>query len=284
MSTLKKLVIWLFVIMIISFSTSAYFFNKYGVISTNPDFSTFVDTLEESNSNYLVTKEIDYTNIDHISLSTISEHVIIEQSSETSVGTISLSGYSSDNAVEFDIETNNNKIDIGLDYKNSVNHNLTLKLVLPNKFFESMELNTTSGDSNITIVNCNIFEYNTVSGDINSSILYAKEIELNSTSGDFKLSSVSGDLSINTSSGNVVSYYELLENNLDIITASGNVRLSFGTPVNFELDFKSVSGDYDIAFPIKIKKNSSEHNLNATSGNAKNKIDVTTISGDLRIH
>jgi len=283
MSTLKKLVLWLFIIMIIAFTVSGYFFNRYGVLSENTTWNDVFSNMEEQTPNFLQTQEFDMTDVEYISINSISEDVIIQQSDEVKKATVTLSGYASDKAVDLDIKKTSDKIDIKVEHDGLFTNKLTLKIIMPSSQLESITINTTSGDCDADIYQCDLFEFKTVSGDLNSSSLYADTIKLNSTSGDIRLSSTNANLIVRTTSGDLETYYENFNNSIDIKTVSGDVRLSFETPVDFDLDFKTTSGDHDINTPVKISS-SGDHGIKAISGDGSNPITVNSTSGDLRIH
>ena len=56
-----------------------------------------------------------------------------------------------------------------------------------------------------------------------------------------------------------------------------------GRNAQFKLYFKSTSGDYNGDFPITIKNINKKNNVVGIVGSEKNKIEATTVSGDLKI-
>lgn len=131
-------------------------------------------------------------------------------------------------------------------------------------------------------------EFFTRNGDFSAENLQLQHLTIKSISGEVHLSRASiKDLEIETTSGDVHSFGSKVSN-LKTKTISGDVEFENTLPLNIEA--RSVSGSFDLRLQ---KKNSAQFFLKSVSGNitnelgseksAKNKIEITTLSGDIRI-
>ncbi len=122
-------------------------------------------------------------------------------------------------------------------------------------------------------------------------------IEVTGAHGDVSASSVSGDITLdrlhatsvraNTVSGDIdVGVDELTGNgDFNFHSVSGDIHLTVPRAFGAELSMSTVSGDIESDFPITIGGNSrmSRRSVNARIGSGGRRLDVSTVSGDLKI-
>ena len=72
---------------------------------------------------------------------------------------------------------------------------------------------------------------------------------------------------------------------LNIKTTSGNTQISLAEDAGFGLGFETVSGDYQFDIPVQLTGTGVKRRLGGVTGSSKpgNRIEVRTVSGDLRI-
>ena len=285
MSTLNKLVTWLIVIMIASFAISGFFFNRYGLHFKGVNIDEVFTQIEHLEERTIHEEDIDMSSIKKITIETTSANIELDQKTQDASGMVILSGTAPEGAVRLDIDASEDELTIKVvreDGLLSIKH-LQLSVTLPDTINPDITIDTVSGDAQADIIQSQQFEYNSISGDLESESLKAKDIKLDTKSGDVHLSSVVGDFELNTTSGDLYVFYENFANDVKVESVSGDIRLSFAEPIDFDLDFKTTSGDSDIGVPVKIKK-SEDREFQATAGDGGNKIEISTVSGDLRIH
>ncbi len=124
-----------------------------------------------------------------------------------------------------------------------------------------------SGDIDITGAHGDI-DVNSVSGDVHMSHLHANGISARSVSGDVQ-----------------VGVDELSEHgDLEFTTVSGDVTLDLPKALNADLSMTTVSGDIDSDFPLTLGNGRmSRRGVNARIGSGGRRLDVRTVSGDLRL-
>ncbi|MFI5227828.1 MAG: DUF4097 family beta strand repeat-containing protein [Gemmatimonadales bacterium] len=122
------------------------------------------------------------------------------------------------------------------------------------------------------------------------------DIEINGAHGDVEASSVSGDvhmthlhaagITAHSVSGDIdVSADELADRgDLHFNTVSGDVTLNLPAGLDADLSMSTVSGDIDSDFPLTLGNGRvSRRGMNARIGKGGRRLDVRTVSGDLRL-
>lgn len=130
---------------------------------------------------------------------------------------------------------------------------------------QKLSVSSVSGDIRVESLNAP-FRFNTTSG----------EIIVESGAGSGKASSVSGDIRL--------SLTDALNGSLSLNTTSGDIWLTLPEASSFYLDFDSTSGDCSTFFDDRLSFNKRGNQANGEyGGNSKNKLNVSTTSGNLRI-
>ncbi|HVX41411.1 MAG TPA: DUF4097 family beta strand repeat-containing protein [Gemmatimonadaceae bacterium] len=107
-----------------------------------------------------------------------------------------------------------------------------------------------------------------VSGDVRMSHLRASSLDASSVSGD-----VTASLDALTGRGD-----------LRFQTVSGDVTLNVPSPFNADLSMQTVSGDVDSDFPLTLQGgHMSRRRVEARIGNGGRRLDLQTVSGDVKI-
>src|SRR5258705_6150553 len=100
------------------------------------------------------------------------------------------------------------------------------------------------------------------------------EVEIQGAARDVRSRAASGRVSVQGSPG-ADSYWELK-------TASGTVQLSVPASANFHLSAEAVSGEIRTDIPIVIEEQG-KHSLRAHMGSVGGRVDVHTVSGEIRL-
>jgi len=100
------------------------------------------------------------------------------------------------------------------------------------------------------------------------------EVEIQGAAKDVKSRAASGRVSVQGNPG-ADSYWELK-------TASGTVQLSVPASANFHLSAEAVSGEIRTDIPIVIEEQG-KHSLRAHMGSGGGRVDVHTVSGEIRV-
>ena len=108
-------------------------------------------------------------------------------------------------------------------------------------------------------------------------------VEADTASGAVEIQGASNDVKAHAASGRVAvkgnpganSYWELK-------TVSGSVQLNVPAAANFHLSAQAVSGEIRTDIPIMIEEQG-KHSLRARMGNGGARVDVQTVSGEIRV-
>lgn len=153
-------------------------------------------------------------------------------------------------------------------------HNVSGETLAQNSGFETLRLESTSGDINTSGVTAGTVNGSSVSGnmDLKGSL---GSVDTSTTSGEifassdrltyFKGNSVSGDIRVES---------DTCPKNAEFNTTSGGARLIIPENSGFTATFSSVSGDLHCGFPVITNGNDSVYK----DGSAK--IRMSTVSGD----
>jgi len=182
-----------------------------------------------------------------------------------------------ENTISFN-ETSNKKVN-----ENSSMYYYVEGDTLHIKFSKSGKFNFSNLNKTLTIEVPDTIILDTVSLDIvsaqaNISDLYIRTLDVNTVSGDVALTS--SDLEafdINTVSGSITLNTFICPQEGSFQSVSGSVSLSLPEDADYEMDFDTVSGNYNSAFSTKV------NNGKYTVGEGKAKYDAETVSGNVNI-
>jgi len=159
------------------------------------------------------------------------------------------------------------KLEIEIEYPKVLftNANVVLDVYIPQDYRESIIIDTASADIDISNLDINNFLCKTASGDV----------DIVDFSGNLKADLVSGDIDVG---------YRVFDNNVDIKTISGKVKIDLPQNAEFYLKTNTVSGEVVAKFPITIISFNKMNQLEGTVGTGDNRIVVDTVSGDIYIN
>jgi DUF4097 and DUF4098 domain-containing protein YvlB len=127
---------------------------------------------------------------------------------------------------------------------------------------------------------------NSVSGDV--EVVGAEgELRAGSVSGNVRLDKLRATtrLSATSVSGDVWVVIESLagEGDLRFTSVSGNVTAELPKNIDADVRMRSVSGSLDSDFPLTLNGRMNRHSLEARIGKGGRELEVTTVSGDVRL-
>jgi len=294
----RKLVIWLAIIMAASFGIAAI------ILVTTGSFS--VDTEQIDKTKNFSVEEVKKINIDIVStdiniIASDSEDIKVHFYGEVSTNIRKdipeLAAYVSGEQLYIEIIHPKN-IFFGVSICRT-----NMDIYIPENSIEEIKINTVSADTNIEDLEIDNFVYSGVSGDFKAKSLFARDLKLESTSGSFDIRDYTGNIDIYITSGDVVLNggidndsivvttvsgdinIEQLEefSNMNVEAISGDVKVKLFEDAQFYLNASTVSGDINNEFPIKISS-SGKRGLEGTVGSDDMAIIVSTTSGDININ
>ena len=127
---------------------------------------------------------------------------------------------------------------------------------------------------------------NSVSGDVEITAAEGA-VRAGSVSGNVRLEKLRSTTSLRASSvsGDVWVVVESLagEGDLHFSSVSGNVTAELPKTIDADVRMRSVSGSLDSDFPLTLNGRMSRHSLEARIGKGGRELEVTTVSGDVRL-
>jgi DUF4097 and DUF4098 domain-containing protein YvlB len=146
---------------------------------------------------------------------------------------------------------------------------------------DDVQINSASGSVNVSNTKGDV-RVNAISGSIQIAAPGGR-VQADTASGSVEIQGASNDLKAHAASGRVLvrgnpaanSYWELK-------TASGSIQLILPAAANFHLTAQAVSGEIRTDVPIMIEEQG-KHSLRARMGNGGARLDVQTVSGEIRV-
>ncbi len=143
-------------------------------------------------------------------------------------------------------------------------------------FGATLDVNTSSGDLRATGIDCAAVVLNSTSGDM-AYMGACREFYADTTSGEISFTGSCIDFEADSTSGEVKADFVDMPREISADTVSGAVSFVFPSDASFELEYDTVSGDFNCEFPVLLR----DGDYVVGSGGAE--VDVDTTSGGLKI-
>jgi hypothetical protein len=277
----KKLLISLAAIMLVSFLISGIIFLAIGGMSSVIINSGQTKTL----------KVFPAQDITRININTVNTDINIIPSADKNIEvdfygniTTSIAG----KAPQLNAYQDGGILNVYIDYPSAIVFDFinaaTLKLdvYVPQEFSGVISAETISGSFKIGKFSLENFEFKTMSGTIEASSLSASDIKINSTSGKVVLRDAEGSIDVNNISGSVELVLRSIAGGLNIKTISGRVTVTLPGKSEFNFELGSISGSIENEFGAQIKF-ADGRNIEGTVGTSVNKLTINTTSGKIKI-
>lgn len=168
---------------------------------------------------------------------------------------------------------------------------------------EEASITTASGEVSLEELEAEEAGINTASGDVRLQRLEAADITISTASGEVRIQEVNGRLDcttasgdvyvdggsgygeIGTASGEVKMFFAELTGDLSVNTASGDVTLALPEDSSFTFEADTASGDIDTFFDdvLRFSKKGNQAGGVVNEDTAGRKVEIETTSGDIRI-
>jgi len=283
-TNIQKIVIWLVVIATVSLTIAAIaFFNTENYTVNFRDRNNF----EGNSIDEVTTFSVDQ--LKEIYIHSVSSDVSVFSTDEEDIkihfyGKSALKSEKASPKLITNLEGSKLKIEIEYPKVLFYNANVVLDVYIPQDYRESIITDTVSADVDISNLDLNNFQCKTVSGDLRIESLGSDNLTLKTASGDVDIVDFSGNLKADLVSGDIDVGYRVFDNNVDIKTISGKVKIDLPQNAEFYLKTNTVSGEVVAKFPITIITFNKMNQLEGTVGTGDNRIVVDTVSGDIYIN
>ncbi len=281
---IRKIVIWLVVIAVVSLTIAAIAF-----FSTENYMVSFRDRNNFEGNSIDEVKTFGIDQLKEIYIHSVSSDVSVFSTDEEDIKVhfYGRSALKSEKALpKLITNLEGSKLKIGIEYPKVLfyNANVVLDVYIPQDYREDVIIDTVSADVDISDLDINNFHCKTVSGDLRIESLGSDKLTLNTTSGDVDIVDFSGNLKADSVSGDIDVGYRVFDNNVDVKTISGEVKIDLPQNAEFYLKTNTVSGEVVARFPITIISFNKMNQLEGTVGTGDNRIIVDTVSGDIYLN
>lgn len=147
-----------------------------------------------------------------------------------------------------------------------------------------VSIRTTSGAVDIKRINAEQLGITTHSGNITTGQCAVRDAVVEASSGNITLAGVTGNLNLITTSGKVSLSYPLYNNyRLKVNTTSGPVALELPASAGFLLDAHATSGTVQSDFPVDNTQGADRKGAAGQVGTGTGQITVNTTSGNIHL-
>ena len=181
---------------------------------------------------------------------------------------------------------------------------LDLEIEVPEKEYQSLVIESSSGDIDISQLKVEEFRTEASSGDItidqisvstnnkmeaSSGTIHVKNssasvFDLGASSGDIILQNFDGHVEAETSSGSIELNNKQVTGNINALASSGDVIVHFDeSPKSLAVDFRGSSGEGVIELEGFSYEDKSENIINGKIGSGEYELKVRTSSGDFQL-
>ncbi|TCO70178.1 DUF4097 family beta strand repeat-containing protein [Marinisporobacter balticus] len=299
---MKKIILVTFVIMLVSFGISGALFIQSGDNIIN---------IERKDIDLTKNVKLDDIKKIHIDMTITDVQLISEDRKDVK---IHFYGEITRKTPQLNVEKKNKELLIhredekafSIEIKNFFKKPSVLKLdvYIPKDYAKNMEIETVSGDIDLSDVQIENGKFSTVSGEIEGNTIIVKKgsldttsgnvhidrfegsLDWNTTSGNIDIDNFIGKLDVDTTSGDLSVKVKKLDDNISVSSISGDVQIKLPESAQFRLESKTVSGSIQCAFPLTIE---GEINKDYVVGNTveaneiQSIIKIETISGDIEL-
>ena len=276
----RKIVIWLIVIATISLTIAFVAFvntSNYKILLRSPNHNRgkTIDELRIMNMD----------NANNIYLTAVSSeiHIYASERSDIEIHFFGNSFFDCKRACpKLMTELTGDRINIKVEYPKMLFNYLdvALDVYIPRDYTGNIYTSNVSGKTWIENLDLEQCSCTTVSGDLKLKNISSKDLNLNTTSGNIFISDMTGNLQINSVSGDLDISYDIFSNFIDINTISGDVKINLPQDAEFILYIDTASGKVINKF-LDFMKSSKKRNQPES---IKNNVSIKTISGDISLN
>lgn len=289
---MKRIVMWIAIVVFCAFLIAGIsLYNQRDKFSANWSIENLDNNTSKKYSENINDEEnFSIDSINEITVKTVSSDINVILTKDNTirahyhgkyVGTLKkapyLEGSKSGNTIKFEIKYPKTIFGIV-----SISNDAVLDIYLPEKYTEDISIDTVSGNLEAEEIKLNEFKFNAVSGDLDMEKLITNNTRIEGTSSNIDISQFVGDINGETVSGDLKIEFDEFSNDIDFDTVSGDIEIKLPSQPNFELIYKTVSGDIKNDYPVKLDS-SKKTLIEGIVGSGENEINVETVSGDLRL-
>ncbi|MGG1664176.1 DUF4097 family beta strand repeat-containing protein [Brevibacillus sp. NRS-1366] len=166
-----------------------------------------------------------------------------------------------------------------------VNGRLQIQVLLPEKTYEKIVVQTATGDIKTGILTAKEAKISSSTGDVELDGFTGEKLDIRTDTGDMKLAGVRSALEINSSTGEIDSLVlPELAHDVSIRTDTGDVRVKAEKqPTAAKLELSTDTGSIKTSWSPLSYEEKEEHQVKASVGTGGPTLTVESSTGDIRI-
>lgn len=220
-------------------------------------------------------------------VSSADVHIVLGNSDKVEAHYYGKGNKSAVDAMRFDVEQKGEEVVITVKQNSFTwfqNMDAKLDVSLPEKQYKQLQGSTSSGTLQIERLQIDNVQADTSSGNLEISDVTSSSMSLHSSSGNVHGKNITGDIKSDVSSGNTTFTLNTLQQNMDIHSSSGNVKVDLAqVPTTMRMDYEGSSGIGNVALPMNYEIKS-EKKIKGQIGDGKYMVKVRTSSGDFSLN
>ncbi|RNB54377.1 hypothetical protein EDM57_17060 [Brevibacillus gelatini] len=175
------------------------------------------------------------------------------------------------------------KLFVSLFYPGS--EDLRLEIMLPEKEYESIRLETATGDIKSGVLTAKTGKVSSGAGDVDLTGYAGERLDVRTDTGDLKLAGIRATLNVYSSTGEIDKLVlPELTQDVTVRTDTGDVRIEVEKlPEAAQLELASDVGDIEVQWANLSFAKREEQNIKASVGTGGPKLAVKSSTGDIRI-
>jgi|GEM_PF-1655026 len=311
----KKVVLCLLGVMLVSYGIAALIFFSFGnfsFVKNNKPGKHGLFQLASSTYDYNASKSMDLDGIDEISINFYSGDIKFNNEGTNSIkvkvdGDITESGayrkpelkcYKEGKTLY--VELNKNHMGFFLNYSSDITANISI----PTSYKNSLKVVSSAGDVNISgyefkNLDCNLsagklqmenmsadtFTYKNSAGDLKADNLKTRSSNFKASAGKIGITKFTGDIEGSNSAGSTDIQYDKFNNNVDFSASAGQIKLTLPKDSQFKLDAKASAGSIKSDFSdVNINGEFGEKTAKGEVGKSNNMIQLKNSAGSIQIN
>lgn len=308
---MKKIVLWLTVVVLVCFGIGLLIFNITGGYKGNyvgVNFGSLITSKDSKEYSVNDEKTAAIQGINEITVEASSADINIIPEKRNDVKAHLYGNITATFETKLYLNSSGGTMEISTDKQKGISFSvlgssLKLDIFVPESYNNNLKVNTASGkinavnkmnlkdvsfdlsSGNVSMkdLTCENLTAKCSSGAINGENIITKSSDVDITSGSINLTGFKGNLNGETTSGKIYIDYSDFDNNVDLKATSGNIEVRLPDYAQFKLQSKATSGRVSCKFPITVDDSEKRNELNGVVGNGKNSVNVNTTSGNVVI-
>lgn len=186
------------------------------------------------------------------------------------------------------VPTGSTKITLDIHLPSNYSQNITANSSAGNLKLNDMTLNNLdctaeTGDISMQKLKLSALSLKCLTGDVKGTSIESGKTDFDVTTGSVKMDGILGDLTGKISTGSTDISYTNFNNNVNISSTTGSIRLTLPKESEFNMKAESSIGNLSCYFPVNVSKSITGEEAQGTVKSGKNSIRLNVSTGNIII-